>query len=90
MVLHTNATTNNPAESVAWGEAAPGADGGRPLLLRAQREVRLYGQVRDTALFLPEPENRTVLALACVLMAFSRHILLLLVTIYLLRLFGQG
>ena len=59
VVLHTNATTNNPAESVAWGEAAPGADGGRPLLLRAQREVRLYGQVRDTALFLPEPENRT-------------------------------
>lgn len=58
VVLHTNATANNPAESMAWGEAAPGANGGRPLL-RAQREVRLYGQVRDAALFLPEPEKST-------------------------------
>ena len=31
-----------------------------------------------------------VLALACVMMALSGHIVLLVVTIYLLRLFGQG
>lgn len=31
-----------------------------------------------------------VLALACVMMALSQHILLLVITIYLLRLFGQG
>ena len=50
--------TSHAGLTYPWGEAAPGAGGGRPLL-RAQREVRLYGQVRDTALFLPEPENRT-------------------------------
>ena len=31
-----------------------------------------------------------ILAFACVLMAFSHHIVLLLLAIYLLRLFGQG
>ena len=31
-----------------------------------------------------------MLALAALMMAFSRHIVLLFVTIYLLRLFGQG
>jgi MFS family permease len=41
--------------------------------------------VRAVALFIVP-----MLALACVMMAVSRHVALLLVTIYLLRLFGQG
>lgn len=55
VVLHTNGTANNPAESVVWGQAA--ADTGGRRLLRAQREIRLYGQIRDAALFLPEREK---------------------------------
>lgn len=57
VLLHTNLTANNPAHSAPWGQAAAGADGRK--LLRAQREVRLYGKVRDTSLFLAEPEKST-------------------------------
>lgn len=50
-----------------------------------------FGQIVDwfstrkvTLIIIP------VLAIACLFMAFSQHILLLVMTIYLLRLFGQG
>jgi len=56
-LLHTNMTANNPAESVVWGQAIPGLNGQKAL--HVQREVRLNGKLRDTSLFLPEPEKST-------------------------------
>lgn len=53
-------------------------------LPRVGRLVDRYSVMQVTLIIVP------VLALACMLMAWSRHIALLLVAVYLLRLFGQG
>lgn len=57
VVLHTNLTANNPAESVAWGDVGSGEGARR--LLRARRQVQLQGQARDTSAYLREPEVAT-------------------------------
>lgn len=51
---------------------------------RVGRLVDRYSVMQVTLIIVP------VLALACILMAFSRNIVLLVLAVYLLRLFGQG
>ena len=55
VLLHTNLTANNPAESAVWGEVIPG----KQPVLRVRRELRFDGQMHDGALFLNEPETST-------------------------------
>lgn len=57
VLLHTDFTANNPAESAVWGEVRTDADP-RPLL-RVLRQVPIYGKRRDGSDFLTAPHLRT-------------------------------
>lgn len=57
VLLHTNMTANNPAESIVWGHVV--SEAGRRPVMRAERRVHFYGEMRDTSLYLPEPEATT-------------------------------
>lgn len=57
VLLHTNFTANNPAESAVWGEVL--ADAGPRPLLRVLHQVPIYGKRRDGSGFLTAPQLRT-------------------------------
>lgn len=56
VLLHTNYTAGNTAESAVWGQVIPGT-GTKPVL-RAQRHLLFQGKEREGAHFLPEANAR--------------------------------